>query len=103
VGPAGYGRRVSLTRPVRVEAVIERPPAPPWIGELPFPERVDYWPGTLLDWRWVDKTARLWVGLVRYQRDGLTYEHAVSGELLTVVRMLAWSGPGALACSGPTF
>jgi hypothetical protein len=26
----------------------------------------------------------LWTGLVRYQRDGLNYEHAISGELLDV-------------------
>jgi hypothetical protein len=79
-----YSHRMGARRLVRVDAVIERPPAPPWIGSLPFPERVEFGPGTLLDWRWVDKPARLWVGLVRYQRDGLTYEHAVIGELLTV-------------------
>jgi hypothetical protein len=33
-------------RLVRVEAGIERLLAPPWIGELPFPERKDYWQGT---------------------------------------------------------
>jgi len=27
----------------------------------------------------------LWVGIVRYRREGLLYEHAVNGELLTVV------------------
>jgi hypothetical protein len=26
----------------------------------------------------------LWTGQVQYRRDGLTYEHTVSGELLTV-------------------
>jgi hypothetical protein len=70
-------------RPVRVQAVIERPPAPPWC-EVPFPERVAEWHGWLLAWRWTDATRTSWTGLVRYQRDGLGYEHWVSGELLTV-------------------
>jgi len=39
--PSPHGVR----RLVRVEALIERPPAPPWIGELPFPEPADYRPG----------------------------------------------------------
>jgi hypothetical protein len=41
--------------------------------------------GTLLSWRWLDQTAGLWVGIVRYQRDGLLYEHAVNGELLNAL------------------
>ena len=69
---------------MRVEAVIERPPAPPWIGDLPYPEPVESWPGTLLDWRGVDKPAGTWTALVQYVRDGLTYLHWVSGELLDV-------------------
>jgi hypothetical protein len=71
-------------RLVRIEAVIERPPAPPWIGELPFPVREASWPGTMLDWRWLDKQERTWTALVQYRRDGLTYLHWVSGELLDV-------------------
>jgi hypothetical protein len=71
-------------RLVRVEAVIERPPPPPWIGGLPFPERQAYWPGTMLDWRWVDRQAGTCTALVQYRRDGLTYLHWVSGELLDV-------------------
>ena len=66
----------------RVEAVVERPPAPSWIGELPYPETAHYWPGTMLDWRWSNREAQTWTALVRYQRDGLTYLHWVSGELL---------------------
>jgi hypothetical protein len=69
---------------VRVEAVIERPPAPPWIGDLPYPETAESWPGTMLDWRWIDKRASTWTALVQYRRDGLTYLHWVSGELLDV-------------------
>lgn len=72
-------------RSVRVEAIIERPPPLPWVGSLPVPEPVESWPGTLLSWRWLDKAAGLWVGIVRYRRDGLIYEHAVNGELLTMV------------------
>ncbi len=68
-----------------MEAVIERPPAPRWIGELPFPVRTDWWPGTLLSWRWVDRERALWSGLVRYLREGPNYEHAVSGELIDVL------------------
>lgn len=69
-----------------VEAIIQRPATSPWIVHaLPEPENVASWPGRLLDWRWTDKDKGLWVGLVRYTRDGLTYEHAVSGELLTVL------------------
>jgi hypothetical protein len=64
--------------------VIERPPAPPWIGELSSPVREEFWLGTLLDWRWVDKPAGTWTALVQYRRDGLTYLHWVSGELLDV-------------------
>lgn len=30
------------------------------------------------------RAERLWIGLVRYQRDGANYEHAVSGKLLDV-------------------
>ncbi|MBK9741173.1 MAG: hypothetical protein IPO93_17170 [Actinobacteria bacterium] len=73
-----------MTIPVRVQAVIERPPAPPWIGELPFAERAEWWPGVLLAWRWLDRREGLWTALVRYHREGLTYEHWLSGELLDV-------------------
>ena len=52
---------------------------------MPVPQPVERWPGTLHSWRWLDKAAGLWVGIVRYRRDGLLYEHAVKGELLTVV------------------
>jgi len=75
---------VGVSRPVRVEAIIERPPAPPWIGELPCPEPVESWPGTMLHWRWGDKQAGTWTALVQYRRDGLMYLHWVSGELLDV-------------------
>jgi len=68
----------------RVEAIIERPPAPPWISELLFPLHEEFWPGTLLDWRWLDKAAGTWTALVQYRREGLTYLHWVSGELLDV-------------------
>lgn len=47
-------------------------------------ESADSWPGWLRDWRWTDLAKGLWVGLVRYERDGLTHEHADSGELLNV-------------------
>ena len=73
-----------VTLPVRVLAVIERPQASPWIGELPFAERAEWWPGVLLSWRWLDKREGLWTALVRYHREGLTYEHWLSGELLDV-------------------
>jgi hypothetical protein len=71
-------------RRVHIQPVIERAPPPPWVGELPFPETAPWWTGTLLSWRWTDRAAGLWTGLVRYQRDGLNYEHAISGELLDV-------------------
>jgi hypothetical protein len=76
---------VEVHRSVLVEAIIERPPPLPWVCDLPVTESVEWWPGTLLSWRWLDKDAGLWVGIVRYRRDGLLYEHAVNGELLTVV------------------
>lgn len=69
---------------VKVEAVIERPPPPPWVGDLPVEEATSWWPGTLLDWRWVDKPEGTWTALVQYRREGLTYLHWVSGELLDV-------------------
>ena len=72
-----------LPRPVLVVAVLERPPAPPWVGTVPFPERAESWPGWLLGWRWVDQAAGTWTGLVRYRREGLLYEHWIAGELLT--------------------
>jgi hypothetical protein len=58
--------------------------------------RVESWPGTVLAWRWTDKGQRLWTGLVRYQRDGLNYEHAVSGELLDVEPDVDTAGQPAL-------
>lgn len=67
-----------------VEAVIERPPAPPWIGDLPYPQLGKSWPGTMLGWRRTDKQAGMWTALVPYRRDGLTYSHWVSGHLLEV-------------------
>ena len=60
VGPVGAGAyrgRVQTHRSVRVEAVIERPPALPWVRDLPAHEPADSWPGTLLSWRWVDQDA----------------------------------------------
>jgi hypothetical protein len=74
---------VTLLRTVRVKAVIERPLPPPGIV-APFPERAEWWSGVLLSWRWVDKAQRTWTCLVRYQREGLLYEHWISGELLDV-------------------
>ena len=73
-----------VNRLVKVEAVIERPPPPPWVGDLPVEEATSWWPGTLLDWRWVDKPEGTWTALVQYRREGLTYLHWVSGELLDV-------------------
>lgn len=52
------------------------------VAELAFPERVEWWQGTLLSWRWTDRENGLWTGVVRYTRDGLNYEHAVSSELI---------------------
>jgi hypothetical protein len=72
---------MGVRRLVRVEAVIERPPPPSWIGELPFPERQAYWPGTMLDWRCVDKRTGTWTAYVQYRRDGLTYSHWLCSEL----------------------
>lgn len=72
------------SRPVRVRAVLERPPPPPGVV-APFPAPVDWWAGELLAWRWVDQAEGLWTGLVRYRREGLLYEHWVSGELLEEV------------------
>lgn len=46
---------------------------------------MESWPGTMLSRRWLDKAVRLWAGIVRYRRDGLMYEHAVNGELLTML------------------
>jgi hypothetical protein len=65
---------VTAHRSVRIEAMIERPPAPPRIGgDLPIPDREDHWPGTMLDWRWADKQAGTWSALVQYRHEGLTY------------------------------
>lgn len=70
-------------RGVRVQAVITRPPSAP--GTVaPHPAPVQSWPGTLLDWRWVDQAAGTWTGLVRYSREGLAYEHWIHGDLLDV-------------------
>ncbi len=55
-------------------AVIARAPAP--LGcAAPFPVETNWWPGTLLAWRWIDREWRTWTALVRYQRDGLMHEH----------------------------
>ncbi|MEI6363886.1 MAG: hypothetical protein WCP95_17355 [Actinomycetes bacterium] len=75
---------MGVRRLVRVEAIVERPPAPPWIGVLPHSESAETWQGTMLEWRWVDKPTGTWTALVQYPRDGLTYLHWVSGELLAV-------------------
>ena len=85
-GPSGVAPTVRgvLSRACRVEAVIERPPAPPWVGELPVPEAAAWWPGRLRAWRWIDREKRVRTGLVTYCRDGLLYEHWVSGELIQV-------------------
>ncbi len=75
----------SVPRSCRVEAVIERPPALPWVlADLPCPEPVESWPATMLAWRWIDRSKRTWIGLVRYQREGLLHEHWVHGDLLDV-------------------
>jgi hypothetical protein len=63
---------------VSVEAVIEHPPAQSWIGDPPYPEPVESWPGTTLDWRWLDKQSGTWTVLEQYQRDRLTYLHCVT-------------------------
>jgi len=68
-----------------VQAGIERPPAAPWIGELPFPQKTDGWEAQPLALRWIDQSQGLRTGLVRYRRDRLTYGHAVSGELIDVL------------------
>ena len=68
-----------------IQATIERPPAPPWVGQVPYPERVDAWAGQLIAWRWTDQPTGAWTGLVRYTREGLLYEHWVSGELLASI------------------
>ena len=75
---------MGVGRLVRVEAIIERPRAPPWIGDSPFSEPVESWPDTILDWRWFDRGEGTWTALVQYRRDGLTYLHWVSGGLLDV-------------------
>lgn len=36
-------------------------------------------PGLLLGWRWVDQEAGTWRGHVRYELEGLNYEHWVDG------------------------
>ena len=74
---------MSDARPVRVQAVIERPAAAPGIL-VPQPARVDAWDGQLLSWRWLDRDAGAWTGLVRYAREGLMYEHWIHGDLLSV-------------------
>jgi hypothetical protein len=38
----------------------------------------------MLDWRWVDKQAGTWTAIVQYRREGLTYLHWASAELLDV-------------------
>jgi hypothetical protein len=63
---------MGVRRLVRVEAIIEPPPTPLWIGELPFPVREAHWPGTMLVWRWLDRQAGTWTAQVQYRRDGLT-------------------------------
>lgn len=52
---------------------------------VPYTERVQWWPGTLLSWRWIDREAGLWSGVVRYSHDGLSYEHAMAGDLIEVL------------------
>ena len=75
-----------LSRPCRVRAVIERPPAPPWIAadRLPIPGREPWWPGRIRAWRWIDRDKGTWTALVDYSRDGLLYSHWVHGDLLDV-------------------
>jgi len=70
---------------VLVEAVLERPKPPPWVCDLEPVEKVPCWHGWLQSWRWIDQDARIWTGVVRYNREGLNYEHAVSGALITVL------------------
>lgn len=82
-GPLDSVRAV-LARPCRVRAVIERPPAPPWIGALPESDGSDWWTGTLRAWCWVEAGLRTWTGLVDYSRDGLLYSHWVDGDLVDV-------------------
>ena len=79
---------------VRVEAVIERPAPLPWVlAELACPEPVAFWPGMLLAGRWIDRDAHLWTGLVRYEREGLLYEHWVHGDLISPARRSTASAP----------
>lgn len=68
-------------RPVRVRALIERPPPAPGCT-VPFAERVEWWDGRMLAWRWVDRDQRLWTALVEYSREGLLYHHWLSGDLV---------------------
>ena len=84
---------VTTHRAVRVRAVIERPPAAPGCVP-PFPVSADWWTGTLLAWRWVDRGERTWTAFVRYRREGLLYQHWVSGEIIAPAE---WPDGGAAA------
>lgn len=78
--------------PWGAESALDRPTIGKWLPregfetsrDLLFSEPVDYWPRTLLDWRWVDKSMGTWMALAQYWREGLTYLHWVSGEHLDV-------------------
>ena len=43
-------------------------------------------PSTLSDWRWLDRHAGTPATLTQVPRDGLSYRHWVSGELIRFVR-----------------
>lgn len=80
-------------RPCRVRAVVERPKPPPWIlAEEPYTEPTDWWPGTLLPWRWIDRKTGLWSGVVHYSHDGLSYLCDVRCERRTTTFAVARRG-----------
>lgn len=56
------------------------PPPPPGLPVTSQHVEPSWLPGTLLAWRMTDPTTRTWTGLVRYSRDGLTYEHWLPGD-----------------------
>jgi hypothetical protein len=84
-------------RPCGVQTVIEPPPAPPWVGDLPVTDGAKWWPGTLRAWRWIERARRIWTGLVDYSRDGLVYSNWVNGDLLEV---LVADDPGTTRAPG---
>jgi len=52
----------------------------PGLPSLAVGDTGQWLPGRMLHWRWVDKSAAHWSGLVRFTREnGLTYEQWISG------------------------